>query len=526
MRLAQPSAAVVICTFALIAACGRRPIGSNGPDGGGADGAGKAGASGAAGKAGASGAAGKVGPTGAAGTGPSGPAGAAGTSPVAGTTGASGSNAAAGSSGAAGAPGPGCTPGETICTGPSQAVTCLPDGTWSTDNRFCSYGCKLNVCRECAPGDVICNSPMTIQRCPADGLRWSPPELCDNGCENGSCAPHCKPGVGECLTEADVHVCRGDGIWGATVTCKFGCAQGQCRTCQPYATECLTPTSSHQCNDDGIWGPATACATTCSSGICQDCQPDAGVCDDDKSFRSCSNNGTWETAAPCESGLCFGDSCRECKPGASRCLEGDVIQTCGSDGSWTEDAACPNTCKAGKCVAIPKKVFVTSTTYKGGDLGGLTGADAKCQARAMAAGLTGTFRAWLSDADGQPATRFTKESGPYLLVTGNVVANNLTQVTSGTLRHAINVTELGTPAPTATIPGCTTPIAWSNTTSDGYIGDPGSTCGDWTDSSVSAAWFGTTALQSGWTGPVCMAVAGASPATGCGALAPLFCFEQ
>ena len=41
------------------------------------------------------------------------------------------------------------------------------------------------------------------------------------------------------------------------------------------------------------------------------------------------------------------------------------------------------------------KVFNSSTSYNG-NLGGLTGADAKCQSRAAAAGLTGTYKAWLS----------------------------------------------------------------------------------------------------------------------------------
>jgi hypothetical protein len=516
----RPGLACVIGIFALVAACGRNPIGSNKPDGS-ADGAGRAGSTGAAGKAGAGGAAGATGSAGSTGI-----VGAAGAGSGAGTTGAAGSNAAAGTTGAAGAPGP-CKPGETICTGPNQAVTCQPNGVWSTDNRFCSYGCVLTVCRECAPGDTICDSPTTIQRCPADGLRWAPPEPCDNGCENGACAPRCNPGVGECLTEYDVHVCRGDGIWGAAVGCAFGCWNGACRACQPYTSECLDPKSSRRCRDDGSWGPAITCATLCGGGICQDCEPDAGMCVDDKSFRSCNGSGSWDPPVPCDSGgSCFGDSCRECTPGATRCLEGDVIQTCNTDGSWADDMACPNTCKGGKCVSNPKKVFVTSTTYKAGDLGGLAGADAKCQARAMAAGLTGTFRAWLSDSDDQPATRFIKENGPYLLVTGNVVANNFTQVTSGTLRHAINVTELGTAAPTATIPGCTTPIVWTNTTSDGYVGDPGATCGDWTDSVVFSGWFGTTTSQTEWTSPNCTGVAGTSTATGCGALAPIYCFEQ
>ena len=58
------------------------------------------------------------------------------------------------------------------------------------------------------------------------------------------------------------------------------------------------------------------------------------------------------------------------------------IQICGNDGEWGEWIGCTNTCKAGACSTNPKKVFVTSTTYKGGDLGGLDGADAKCQALA------------------------------------------------------------------------------------------------------------------------------------------------
>jgi hypothetical protein len=40
--------------------------------------------------------------------------------------------------------------------------------------------------------------------------------------------------------------------------------------------------------------------------------------------------------------------------------------------------------------------FVTSTTYDG-NLGGGAGADAKCQARAIAAGLTGSYSAWINE---------------------------------------------------------------------------------------------------------------------------------
>ena len=42
--------------------------------------------------------------------------------------------------------------------------------------------------------------------------------------------------------------------------------------------------------------------------------------------------------------------------------------------------------------------FVTSQSWAGGALGGLAGADAKCNAAAVAAGLGGTYVAWLSDS--------------------------------------------------------------------------------------------------------------------------------
>ena len=68
----------------------------------------------------------------------------------------------------------------------------------------------------------------------------------------------------------------------------------------------------------------------------------------------------------------------------------------------------------------PKRVFVTSTTYKG-NLGGLAGADAKCQTRANAASLGGTWKAWLSDSTTSAASRLTQSVSGYILL------NNLEQ---------------------------------------------------------------------------------------------------
>lgn len=49
------------------------------------------------------------------------------------------------------------------------------------------------------------------------------------------------------------------------------------------------------------------------------------------------------------------------------------------------------------------------------NLGGVGGADAICAAEAAAAGLEGTFLAWLSDATHSPKDRPPQSTGPYVL---------------------------------------------------------------------------------------------------------------
>jgi hypothetical protein len=58
-----------------------------------------------------------------------------------------------------------------------------------------------------------------------------------------------------------------------------------------------------------------------------------------------------------------------------------------------------------------KRAFVTHAAYTG-DLGGLTGADRKCNDAALDGGLSGHFIAYLGTADAGPATRFPS-GGPW-----------------------------------------------------------------------------------------------------------------
>ncbi len=93
------------------------------------------------------------------------------------------------------------------------------------------------------------------------------------------------------------------------------------------------------------------------------------------------------------------------------------------------------------CGPCANRVFVTSTRYKG-DLGGLLGADAKCQERANTAGLAGTYRAWLSSATEAAKDRFDGARG-WHRVDGKPVADTISDFIAHGPRYPLNVDEFG-----------------------------------------------------------------------------------
>jgi Protein of unknown function (DUF1554) len=128
----------------------------------------------------------------------------------------------------------------------------------------------------------------------------------------------------------------------------------------------------------------------------------------------------------------------------------------------------------------PKRVFVTGAAYNG-NLGGLAGADAKCQEQAYAAFLGGTYKAWLSDHQVNARDRLAHYSGPYRLVNGILVALSWTDLVDGILQNGIDKNASGYYPPN------NTPIggAWTGTHTDGtlVVFDPAfDTCSDWTSS--------------------------------------------
>lgn len=197
-------------------------------------------------------------------------------------------------------------------------------------------------------------------------------------------------------------------------------------------------------------------------------------------------------------------------------------------------------CSQGACTEnqTPKRVFVTSTKYNG-NLGGLYGADTKCQERANAANLGGIWKAWLSSQTISSSSRLNHSNFPYKLLNGTIIANDWTQLisTDKTIFAPINFSELKT---------IVNDHVWTNTNDIGGIRNitPENTCFSWTSASSSYGGFvGDSRLTYQivtWTDPTNTVIthlfnqwtdaqgvgSGYNDYSYCNNSLPLYCFEQ
>jgi hypothetical protein len=327
---------------------------------------------------------------------------------------------------------------------------------------------------------------------------------------------------------------------GASLVCTGYCGNRRCD--KPYESCSSCP---------GDCGPCTRCGDgrcdATAGETCSSCQADCGEC------NPCGNGRceAWETITSCTAdcycgdGLCEagetpGGCAQDCYCGNSTCDAGETAVTCPNDcrcGDRTCDASetvasCPADCTCGNGVCDPAessvtcaadcfcgdgrcdvsedavgcptdcpstRVFVTSaytpTDFLDGNLGGIAGADALCQSNAAAAGLTGTFKAWLSDGASDPASTFT-QVGPYVKLYGTslvLVANDWADLTDGTLASPIDTDAFGNHAGYNRL---------TNVNADGttYNAYPYANCSGFTSNSCSqTAGYGTSTTTSSWS---------------------------
>ncbi|MFH1533223.1 MAG: hypothetical protein ABIK09_21060 [Pseudomonadota bacterium] len=399
-----------------------------------------------------------------------------------------------------------CSP-QTGCVYTLNTAPC-DDGDLCTVGDHCHLGgCIASGALSCDDGNV-CTDDACLA---ATGCAFSPnAAACDDGdpCTQGD---HCAGGW--CLSTTkdcdDDNPCTDDacGSAGCTNTpnadpCPGGlCAGGVC-VCQPAC-------AGKDCGDDGCGGSCGVCTgqDLCLAGHCQ-CQP---ACDG----KNCGGDGCGGSC-----GVCTGQDL--CVVGLCQCQPDCLGLDCGEDGCGGLCGTCQggDTCVAGACVgAIGKRVFVTSTLTSAG-LGGVSGADSYCQSRAGAAGLGGSWRAWVSLSGSPVTSRFNHASVPYKLLDGAVIASNWADLTDGTLQHAIDRDENGGAVGSGYIWTATKPNGSYN--SDSWGGCGGTLCGGWTIGGTCNSGSGGFGGDSGkvdaqWTDTVCGC---------CNNQWRLYCFEQ
>ncbi len=396
-------------------------------------------------------------------------------------------------------------------------------------------GANGNGPDECRDGSGIaerCQDPFC-----GDGVTDSG-ESCDDGLSNGN-------GEGFCLGDCSgVQTC-GDSAIEGTETCDDGYADA-CGSCN---ATCSGAGGGSTCGD-GSWCPETE---TCDDGFNTACGPCNATCTAAGSGGSCGDGSTCiDLGETCDDG--FTDACGTCN---ATCDGGGSGSTCGDgaqcpetencdDGFTTACGVCNADCSAagsgGSCgdgstcldlgeecddsgvvngdgcssLCLDERIiFQTSTTLAPGGtpptgFSSLGDADTICNTLATAAGLSGTYTAWLSDGSNSPSTRLPAgtlaAAGPFTLAGATPrtrVANDYADLIDGSLIAAISTDENGA-APAAGTSGCTVTLledgVWTNTATDGTaIG--ANHCSNWTDGTVaSSADLGDGGdAATGWT---------------------------
>jgi hypothetical protein len=164
--------------------------------------------------------------------------------------------------------------------------------------------------------------------------------------------------------------------------------------------------------------------------------------------------------------------------------------------------------------------FVTSAgSGKGGDLGGLTGADQICQTRAQAVGAGGkTWRAYVStQGPGAVNARDRIGSGPWVNAKGVVIAKDVAELHGqNNISKATALTEAG-----ATVngrgdsPNMHDMLTGTQPDGSAFPAGEDRTCGNWTKSSGGSAMLGHHDRQGLGTDAASISWNSSHPSRGC-----------
>ncbi|MEZ4256294.1 MAG: hypothetical protein R3A78_11405 [Polyangiales bacterium] len=355
---------------------------------------------------------------------------------------------------------------------------CIASGTTNSGNQ----------CEVCDPSkSKTAWSPKALNTACDDGQFCTVTDVCDGAGSCGGSVRDCSDGL----------TCTTDTCNEGSDVCENALIAGNCLitgTC--YANAALNP--GNDCERCRSTTNPTSWVPRSIGSTCGGVAPSGAVnaCDGSSSCEvECA-----EGQADCNSDLGLGQAGNGCETAL---------------GTETNCLACGNACGVGEvcagagCVSN-LRIFVTSTKYDGA-FDSLSDADYQCQLRANAGGLTGVWQAWLSDNSNNPTNRFiTHSTVPYKLPNGTQVADDWTDLTDGSIDHAIDVTEYG-------IAVASPYVAWTGTDENGTVSSQ--TCTGWSSSSsgVTGVYGLTNTTGNSWSS--------SSTAT-CQNVYRLYCVEQ
>jgi hypothetical protein len=229
----------------------------------------------------------------------------------------------------------------------------------------------------------------------------------------------------------------------------------------------------------GVNSQTGACTLLCKDAICGDGLVWTGheECDNGPKNNDAIYDG-------CTTQCKRGPHCDDMVQDPEECDNGDANGT---------EAFPPNSvpCDIG-CRFKARLVFISSAVYKGGDLGGVDGADLKCQNLAKQAKLDNAigFKAWLSDAQHSPNKDFKhgpETNGlPYVRRDGWLVAKDWTDLILNGPVVGIIRTEQKEVQPNMPVTLLTNVGVWTGTTAIGNFIGGDNDCNSWTNSSSKA----------------------------------------
>lgn len=213
---------------------------------------------------------------------------------------------------------------------------------------------------------------------------------------------------------------------------------------------------------------------------------DNGDCTLECKLAKCGDKLIWTGHEACDDGpnnndALYGGCTTKCALGP-RCNDGKLqdLEECdlGADNGNGEFPANSVPCDDG-CRFDAKLVFLSSTSYMGGDLKTAEDAHLECQKLAIGAKFDNAtnFSAWISDASYSPFTGFTKTAGKaYVRPDGVRIANDWNDLIQNGPDDGITVTETG-----AALLG---KYVWTGTGANGKLVQGTLTCKGWSSSEL------------------------------------------